>query len=154
MVKAWRIVKTEFAAGSFDGEGARRFGGRWNSVGVPMVYTAATISLAVLEMIVHIGDESVLPSYSTCEVGFDESLIKRIYTKTLPANWKNSPPPPELLAIGDAWIADETSAVLQVPSVLVETESSYLLNPRHKDFKKLRLGRPVPLRLDERLFKK
>lgn len=154
MVKACRIVKTEFARGAFDGEGARRFGGRWNSVGVPMVYTAATVSLAVLEIIVHIGQESVLPSYSICEVEFDDSLITKINIKTLPANWKTSPTPSELLAVGDAWISDGTSAVLQVPSVLVETESNYLLNPRHKDFEKIRLGQPKPYQLDDRLFKK
>ena len=154
MVKAWRILKTEFVPGAFDGEGARRFGGRWNSVGVPMVYTAATISLGLLEIMVHIGEESVLPSYSICEVEFDESLITRINIKTLPTNWKVSPPPPELLAIGDAWISDGTSAVLQVPSVLVETESNYLFNPRHKDFGRIRLYPPKPYQLDDRLFKK
>lgn len=154
MIKAWRIVKTRLAASAFDGEGARRFGGRFNSVGIPAVYTAGTRSLAILEMLVHIGDEQVLPSYSICLAEFEESLVERLNVKDLPANWQDDPPPPDLLALGDSWTASMKSAILQVPSVIVPNENNYLINPRHPDFHRIRIGPPVPFTFDERLLGK
>jgi len=55
MLKAWRIVKTRYAASAFDGEGARRFGGRWSSKGVRVVYAAGPVALAVLAALVRYG---------------------------------------------------------------------------------------------------
>ncbi|MDX6710688.1 MAG: hypothetical protein QOH96_1704, partial [Blastocatellia bacterium] len=76
MPTAWRIVKTRLAAQAFDGEGARLYGGRWNSVGVRMVYTAGSLSLAVLEIFVHIENTDILPTYSVCAVHFDSVVVK------------------------------------------------------------------------------
>jgi RES domain-containing protein len=152
--KSWRIVKTRFAPSSFDGEGARKFGGRFNSVGVPVIYTAATRSLAILEMMVHIGDEKILPSYSLCSIEFDAALVEKLELSDLPANWQDDPPPPELLALGDVWIASNRSVVLQVPSVIVPDESNYLINPMHRAFFGLSIGAAVPISFDTRLLKK
>jgi RES domain-containing protein len=152
MPKGWRIVKTRFAAQAFDGEGARLYGGRWNSVGVRMVYTAATISLAVLELVVHLENSDVLPSYSLCAVHFDEAVVTSLDRSRLPVNWADSPGPPELLAIGDAWVAGQSSAVLEVPSAVVESENNYLINPDHSDFKSLIIDPWRPFKLDPRLL--
>lgn len=152
MPTAWRIVKTRFAARAFDGEGARLNGGRWNSVGVQMVYTAGSISLAVLELVVHLETTDVLPSYSLCEVHFDEDFVTRLDRMRLPANWADSPPPPDLLTIGDAWIAGQLSVVLEIPSAVIESENNYLINSSHPDFKSLTIGRPRPFSLDPRLL--
>ena len=154
MVKAWRIVKTRFASSAFDGEGARKFGGRFNSVGVPVVYTAGSRSLAILEMLVHIGDENVLSSYSLCWAEFDAGLVEILEPARLPANWQEAPSPPEALALGDDWISSQRSVVLQVPSVIVPDENNYLINPNHPDFPKLKIGTPESVSLDTRLLKK
>jgi RES domain-containing protein len=53
-ITAWRIFKRRYKASAFTGEGARLFGGRWNSKGIPVVYTSASPSLATLEMLVHL----------------------------------------------------------------------------------------------------
>lgn len=148
MPTGWRIVKTKFAAHAFDGEGARLYGGRWNSVGVSMVYTAESVSLAVLEMLVHLDNSNVLPAYSLCAINFDDSVVTRLDRSRLPANWKDSPPPPELLTIGDTWVASRSSAVLEVPSAVVERESNYLINPDHPDFAILVTGPPSPFTFD------
>jgi RES domain-containing protein len=152
MPSAWRIVKTRFAQQAFDGEGARLYGGRWNSVGVRMVYTAGSVSLAVLEILVNLENTDVLPAYSLCAVSFDDDLVTTLDRSRLPANWRDSPSPPELLAIGDAWIASGMSAVLEVPSAVVESESNYLINPAHPDFAALVIERPQPFTLDPRLL--
>jgi RES domain-containing protein len=150
-ITAWRIVKARFAASAFDGEGARRFAGRWNSKGTPMVYTAGSQALAVLELLVHLEDSDLLKHYRLIPVTFDERLVQALGTKSLPANWKRRPTPISVRAIGDAWIASSESVVLKVPSVIVPGESNYLLNPRHPDFAKLSIGRPQPYRFDPRL---
>jgi RES domain-containing protein len=75
MIRAWRIIKTRYSADAFSGEGARLYGGRWNSSGIAMVYTAGSKSLATLELLVHVENTSVLPSFSICPVDFDDSLV-------------------------------------------------------------------------------
>lgn len=152
MPTGWRIVKTRFVQRPFDGEGARLYGGRWNSVGVRMVYTAGSVSLAVLEMLVHLESSDVLPSYSLCAVHFDERVLTRLDRSRLSDNWRDSPAPPELLLIGDAWIAARSSAVLEVPSAVVESESNYLMNPEHPDFASLVIDPPRPFTFDPRLL--
>jgi RES domain-containing protein len=149
---AWRIVKTRVAQQAFDGEGARLYGGRWNSVGVRMVYTAGSVSLAVLEILVHLESADVLPAYSLCAVRFDNAVVTSLERSRLPPTWRDSPSPPDLLVIGDAWIASGASAVLEVPSAVVESESNYLLNPAHPDFSALIIEPPQPFTFDPRLF--
>ena len=118
-----------------------------------MVYTAGSISLAVLELVVHLENTEVLPSYSLCAVHFDDAVLTRLDRKQLPANWADSPPGPELFAIGDAWIASQSSVVLEVPSAVIESEANYLINPAHPDFKLLRIDPQRPFTLDPRVLR-
>ncbi len=150
-VTAWRIVKAKHAAGAFTGEGARRFGGRWNSKGTPMVYTAGSQALAALEMLVHLDASDLLKHYRLIPVTFDQSTVKLLAPASLPANWKRRPTPQTVRAIGDEWVRLAQSVVFQVPSVLVPGESNYLLNPIHTDFAKLVIGKPQSFRFDRRL---
>lgn len=151
MPRVWRIVKSRHAGGAFDGEGARRTGGRWNGKGVAVVYTAESASLALLEVLVHVGTPSLLRSYSLIAAEVDEELVERLGEADLPAAWRASPPPPALQLLGDEWVARSRSAVLAVPSVVVPWETNYLLNPAHPDFHRLLVDRPRRLDLDERL---
>lgn len=155
MPTAWRIVKSRRAGSAFDGEGARLYGGRWNSPGTRVVYAAGSVSLAVLEVLVHLDDAGVvLSSYSLCAAEFDDGSVKAFDRSGLPEGWSAYPAPPELGRIGDAWVRDRSSAVLEVPSAVVELESNYLINPAHEDFGAMRLGDPKPFRFDERLLLK
>ena len=72
MPASWRIIKARYAKSAFDGEGARQFGGRWNSPGVPIIYTSSSMSLAALEMLVHLGRSRSLSSYVVFSCRFDE----------------------------------------------------------------------------------
>jgi len=150
-ITAWRIVKARHAANAFDGEGARLEGGRWNSPGTPLVYTSGSAALAALEMLVHLGRRSILGAYVLIACTFEERLIERLDPRRVPPNWRSYPAPPDLQVIGDEWAKAATAAVLQVPSAVIETESNYLLNPRHQDFKTVRVGDPQPFDFDERL---
>jgi RES domain-containing protein len=154
MIKVYRICKTKYSSTAFDGEGAFIAGGRWNSIGTKMVYTAESLSLAVLEMLVHFQDNSILSSYSFIEVQFDESLVKSIEEITkLPPIWSQYPSPFEIQTIGDEWAKNNLSAVLEVPSAIIKSESNYLINPKHKDFAQITYGKPQSFTLEERLLK-
>jgi RES domain-containing protein len=153
MQTAWRIVKPHRVATAFSGEGARLFGGRWNSVGTPMAYTAESKALAALEILVHMDDACLMDEYLCIPVRFDARLARNLDLQLLPGNWRETPPPYSTQCMGDAWSAENGSAVLEVPSVLVPGESNYLLNPRHPNFGKLKIGAPEPFEFDARLLK-
>jgi RES domain-containing protein len=152
MITAWRIVKAKFATSAFDGEGARRDGGRWNSPGRAMIYTADSAALAALEMLVHLGRGTILQRYVLIACSFDERLVAELPRARLPSHWRSYPAPPELQMLGDEWLQARKSAILQVPSAIIETDSNFLLNPAHPDFASITMEPPRPFEFDLRLL--
>lgn len=151
MKRAWRIVREDHGSAAFDGEGAWRFGGRWNSRGTRMVYTSGTLSLAALETLVHL-NPLVAFKYVAIPVEFDEALLETFAASDLPADWNEEPPPPSTAEIGDRWVKESRSPVLELPSVIIPAEPNYLLNPAHSEFKRIRIGKPVRFSFDPRLI--
>jgi RES domain-containing protein len=149
---SWRIVTEKYAGSAFDGEAARLAGGRWNSPGAAVVYTANSAALAALEMLVHLRRTASLPAYGLIGCSFEESLVTTLERSRLPANWRSYPAPPELQLLGDEWIRAGDSPVLEVPSAVVPTESNYLLNPQHRAFARIRASRSQPFDFDLRLL--
>lgn len=129
------------------------FGGRWNSEGLAMVYTSSTASLAALELLVHIPRERDLRQFVIFACTFSETLAGDIDRDQLPDDWRDYPPPEVLQQIGDTWVLSTSSAVLRVPSVIIDSEFNYLLNPAHEDFAKIEVHEPVPFSLDLRLLR-
>jgi RES domain-containing protein len=119
-----------------------------------MVYTAGSLSLAAMEMLVNIGAEQVLSAYMSVPVTFDEDLCKRLNPRQLPASWASYPIPPATRDIGTAWARSKTSAVLAVPSAVVQIETNFLLNPLHPDFPKIGIGRAEAFAYDRRIIKR
>jgi len=153
MLTVWRLVTARFADSAFSGEGARLYGGRWNRKGVPMVYAAATQSLAMLEMLVQ--DEPLRARYVVIPATLPKGLkIERIAPDQLPADWRDLSARESLQAIGSDWVKRQSSAVLAVPSAVIPTESNYLLNPQHPSFARIEIGKPQDFVTDLRLIKK
>jgi RES domain-containing protein len=150
IVSAWRIVKRKHAKNAFTGEGARIFGGRWNSPGVPLIYTAASQSLAVLEILVHLEAPELLQKYVILEARIEESLITEVDQSRLPEDWVSNP---AIRAIGDEWARARVSPVLRVPSAIVTREHNFLLNPLHRSFSRIKIPAPSSFRFDSRLLK-
>ena len=150
MISSWRVVKEDFATRAFDGEGARVWGGRWNSAGNAVVYTSATTSLGLLEKFVHT-EEGLPPIYITIPVTFDAGLVETMDSKGLPADWRSLPAPLTLKRIGDEWVDSMRSCILEVPSVIVPHESNFILNPKHPNFHSIEIGEPIDLDIDQRL---
>jgi RES domain-containing protein len=152
---AWRITKARTSLEAFSGEGAKLYGGRWNSRGTAVIYTAATRSLAMLEVLVHLrGGRQMTPliPFLLYPVTFDESLVEAAQEHPLPQDWDHEPPLQSSQSFGDRWASACSSAVLAVPSVIIPAELNYLLNPRHPRFPKLKIGKPEPCRIDPRLI--
>lgn len=150
-MRAWRIVKEKHAASAFNGEGAWLYGGRWNSRGTRVVYTSATLSLAALENLVHL-TPPIAFRYVAIAIDFDKRLLKRIDQKSLPTDWHAEPPIQASKEIGDLWVREARSAVLEIPSAIIPSEPNYLLNPAHPDFKKIIIYKATSFSFDPRLL--
>ena len=159
-MRLWRICAA--AHRSFDGEGAREFGGRWNRPGIRVVYTSGRLSLAAIESFVHLDpdvapeDLVAIPAELPANVA-----IAQIEVATLPRNWRDYPAPEALQDLGTAWVRDASTAVLSVPTAilsvppeLIPDERNYLLNPTHDDFDRIQIGGPHAFRFDPRLWKR
>jgi len=149
-ITSWRVVSERFVSRAFEGEGARRAGGRWNGAGRAAVYTAATTSLGLLETLVH-ADLGLLPFYLAIPVAFNADLVEIVDMGKLPSDWNSVPAPRQLQRMGDDWLIAGRSCILEVPSVIVPHESNFILNPNHADFGLLEIGEPISLDIDQRL---
>jgi RES domain-containing protein len=155
MPTVYRIFKTKHTAAWSNGEGAFRYGGRWNLPGTRMLYCADTLSLAALELLVNIRSEELLHAYSFAKIEVDEQLVLPIEKfGNLPEDWNGQPPPRPVQQIGSTWVESMVSAVLKVPTVLLPGEFNYLINIAHPSFSLIRLGKPAPFNFDARLLKK
>lgn len=152
MPTAFRIFKTKFAKTWFDGEGAFLFGGRWNTRGTRILYAAGSLSLAAIEMLVHLNSAELLSSYSYATLEFEEKDVLAVEDLArLPKNWSASPPPLAVQRIGDEWAASMKSLVLRVPTSAIPGEFNYLINVEHREFPKLKRGETRLFRFDVRL---
>jgi RES domain-containing protein len=138
---AWRLCREAFA--DLNGEGARLYGGGWNSPGRPMVYTASTAALAVLEVRVNLDlPLDLLPDdYVLVTVDLSDLAIEDI--ATLPADRR---------AAGDDWLAAGRTPVLRVRSIIVPESPNLLLNPAHPDAAGAKIAGKRPFRFDSRLW--
>lgn len=125
-------------------------------MGTPVVYTSATVSLAALELLARLSRRNLAGQHFVT-VPADIPGTVRVVTiarSDLPPDWRAFPAPDALSEMGSRWAAQQTTAVLAVPSVLIPSELNYLLNPRHPDFRKIRVGRPEPFSFDPRLWRR
>lgn len=138
-----RLTKRAHAS-ALDGKGAAITGGRWNSVGKPVIYAASCGALAAFEYLAH-ADKSVFPaSLVFLTIDVPDLPIERVHT-----------PPVDVTAsrqIGDDWLASNSTILLEVPSVLIPKQKNYLLNPNHPLFPAVRIVEINPFAFDSRLL--
>lgn len=152
MISAWRIVKAPFASTAFDGEGARRYGGRWNSVGRLAVYLGGSPAIAALEVLAHNARPMLLvSSFVIIQVGIPEKCLLALDPAALKPGWNDPHDTTVCTGIGDAWLESGASLALRVPSAVLPLEHNVLVNVLHPDFEKLEVGRPQPFTFDPRL---
>ena len=153
-MRLWRLGPARHPP--LDGEGARRASGRWNPRGVPMVYTSAHLSLAVLEKLVHVDFDTFPADVVSLEIEVpDDVAIRTIELASLPKGWDAMPAPVSTQEIGAAWARDPAGnpGILSVPSVVVHRERNFLLNPSHPDARRWKVVHREPFRFDGRLLR-
>lgn len=150
----WRLVGERHVDRAFDGEGARLYGGRWNLPGTPVVYASTHLSLAALELFVHLdpadAPEEMMAIPARVPAG---TVVAELELAELPAGWRTYPAPEEVQRFGSERLRAGRAAVLLVPSVVVPREGNALLDPRHEDFAAIEVGEAEEFSFDPRLWK-
>lgn len=155
---AWRIVSARRKDSALDGIGAARNAGRWNPLGVRVVYCAQSLALAVLEVRVHLPiQHQPTDSFVGLELEIREESIERPALSDLPSNWQQSPASSTedtgARRFGAQWVRDGRSVCIQLPSAVIPSESIFLLNPLHPVFAKaVNQKRELPVFFDPRLW--
>lgn len=150
MITVCRLTKIKHLDDCFSGEGGRATPARWTSGGRRVIYAADSPALAVLEILVHLDDSTILGSYRLRSAQLDRAIVEDVPEKTLPDKWKSHPPPVRLKTIGDRWLEEKRSVALRVPSA-VAPGFNYLLNPDHPDFRRVTIRKGDESPLDARL---
>jgi RES domain-containing protein len=153
-VRLYRLARRPFVqgqGGAFSGEGAYLAGSRWNTPGHRMAFAAESESLATLEYLVHATSEAFFHDTVLVVAELDDRYVTVFDSCALPKDWRSFPPAHSTQRIGDEWLASGASVALQVPSAVVPRERNVLVNPRHRDFGKLRVLEIEEWGIDPRL---
>jgi RES domain-containing protein len=150
---AWRITTKRDRSGAFDGEGARLYGGRWNRPGTRLVYAAEHLSLAALELFVHLDPEDQPRSLYRFRFELPDDAVEVLPRERLPRTWRDYPAPAATTALGSQWASRAERLALLVPSAIIPEENNVLVNPAHARFGELRIGAAERFSVDPRLWK-
>jgi RES domain-containing protein len=150
-VKVWRITHKDYKESAFTGEGAKLFGGRFNSEGIPLVYTSGNLSLAMLEIMVQSNGRDYFKQCTVFYAEIPKHLITTPELNDLPGKWNQIPYGKQSQQFGDEWIKSGSSPVLRVPSVVVPIEFNFLMNPLHPEFSKIEIYDAENVSFDTRL---
>jgi RES domain-containing protein len=155
-MRIWRICRLPYATDAFSGEGARRFGGRWNSRGVPMVYSSSSLALAAMELFVHLEPGQAPSDLVSLSAELPEGEpAKTLHEAELPDEWwSDDPIGSTTQEIGDEWIRGATSLAIKVPSVPIRPEWNVLINPLHPLTAKIKIDPPHRFIFDARMFER
>ena len=145
-------LATEKYADDLSGEGARLYGGRFNPVGMPAMYTSQNISLCILEILVRASRHTIPDSYTLISIEIPDTGIREINLKKLKSDWQNDLDYTQ--GIGEDFLKENKDLCLKVPSAVLPIEHNYVLNPAQAGFKKVKIIATQLLQLDKRLFKK
>ena len=146
----YRIVRSAYA--DLSGNGARLYGGRWNSEGRAVVYFASSRSLAVLEALAHLSPTNMPDDFCMMIVESPDNSVTALDIKTLPEHWQEYPEQNILKQIGNRFLAEKQYLLLKVPSAIVKEEYNYLLNPLHPAADKVKIVSKQPFSFDARLL--
>lgn len=146
----YRITNAKYAD-DLSGQGARLYGGRWNSIGRSALYLASSRSLSMLESLAHIVPTNIPDELFMLSIDVPDDFIS-IDINLLPDNWNEYPELPIVKQIGNAFLARSENLMLKVPSALVEDEFNYIVNPLHKKAEKIKIIKKAPFKFDERLL--
>ncbi len=152
-MRIWRICRERYAEEAFSGHGARLFGGRWNSPGTLMVYASSSLSLAAIELFVHLEPNQQPADLVSIAAQLPAGEpAQRLAPDQLPPHWWTDEVEP-LRDLGDQWIRAVSSLAIEVPSAALRMEWNVLINPLHPKIAELKIDPPQPFHFDARMFR-
>ena len=151
-MRVYRISRPEYVATALLGNGAALAPGRWNSRGVRLAYTASSVSLAMLEILVHVNREDVPEGRRMLAYEIPDAALAELPPNRWPRGWDKLPYSDAVRRVGDGFVRDGRQLALRVPSAVARGEFKVLVNPAHPQFGQIRLLADDPLALDPRLF--
>ncbi|HWY37674.1 MAG TPA: RES family NAD+ phosphorylase [Bacteroidia bacterium] len=131
----FRIAKRTHAA-DITGTGAALYPGRWNKKGTPVLYTGETKEIALLETVVHT-PPMMVPDLDVLTIEIPGDSVTELSIHDLPPNWFQYPAPTVLSEIGQRWVLENKTVALKVPSCIIHTSHNFILNCKHKDYRKV-----------------
>jgi RES domain-containing protein len=151
-MEIYRLTQQEFAE-DLTGNGARLFGGRWNSEGFFALYASSSRSLALLETLAHTPAKFLdVRVYSLITIVVpDNQLAQKIFVKNLPPGWDAPDTRPFTKKMGDAFLSDKKNLMLAVPSVMMPEEINYVINPLHVNMKQVKIVNRRRIYFDKRI---
>lgn len=144
-MRLYRLIKTTYVSSVWSGHGAQMYGWRWNHKNFPAVYLASSISLAVLECLVHLDDDEIIRAYTLYQIDIDDNDIQVLDSSILPAEWCDALAPAVTMDIGTDWLKSYTSVGLIVPSTVVPYENNVIINPKHVNFSRYEKNHVIKL---------
>lgn len=146
----YRLSKGKYQK-DLSGKGAELHGGRWNSKGVAMLYTSQSRALSLAELAIHLPVGIIPKNYFLIDIYIpDDTHIIEIKIKDLPSDWRSNPHSNSTQMIGDQFISESKSLVLQVPSAVVPGDFNFLINPKHPEITKVKIKNVEAFEFDSR----
>lgn len=153
-MKVYRLSKARFSE-DLSGKGAELAGGRWNSKGKAVFYTSQSRALCTAEIAVHTPLGNIPSDYEIVEIAIPDSIdIKEIQNSDLPTDWRSVPHSHSTQEIGDGFLLENKYLVFKVPSVVVQGDFNFLINPLHSRFREVEITSTDPFEFDFRMFSK
>lgn len=150
----YRLVKDVYRH-ELSGKGAEKYGGRWNSKGRQIIYTAESRALCTAEIAVHTPLGIVPKNFYLQSIELPDTIgMNEIKSSQLTNDWRNFPHEVSTKKIGDTFILESEYLVLKVPSAVIQDEYNYLINPLHRNYSNVKLVTIEEFRFDKRLFQK
>jgi RES domain-containing protein len=148
----YRFSKEQFRL-DLSGKGAELYGGRWNSKGVAMLYTSQSRALAFAEIAIHLPIGIVPDNYFLIAINIPDAIsMEKLDAMDLPTDWRSNPHSNSTQQIGDKFLSEGNSLVLQVPSAIVPGDFNFLLNPSHRQMGKVEISNVEPFEFDSRFI--
>lgn len=149
-MKVYRICSGKWSD-DISGNGARKItSNRWNSYGVPMLYTSESAALCAVELSKVYNPYSKIHNYFLIEIQVPDTKQLTIDDSFYKGDWINDIQTSK--SLGDYFITKNEFLLLKVPSMWIQNCYNYLINPNHKQFNKVRIINKYPFPFKGELF--
>lgn len=151
-MELFRIAQEKFAT-DLSGNGARLYGGRWNSEGMFAIYTSSSRALALLETLAHTPAKMLeVQSYYLISLSVPDTITPMLMDiDSFPKGWDAAGVQPFTRTKGDQFLRDKKHLLMAVPSVLVPEEFNYVMNPLHTAMKRIKITHRRKIQFDKRI---